>query len=227
LSIVPVARVSVRDLSFRFPSSDFALTLPELDLPPAATLRLSGASGCGKTTLLRLFAGLLTPETGSICYADQPPIHHQSSAARHRFRLHHLGLIFQDFALLDYLTAAENILLPARFIGKSRDELHAISRHAAELAAQLDLTPQWHQPVARLSQGERQRVAILRALATQPEVLLADEPTASLDRNRRDQVISLILEHQQQTGASLILITHDPELIARFPEHLNVEALRR
>jgi putative ABC transport system ATP-binding protein len=222
----PAARLRIRELAFRFPGTDFALTLPELDLPPAATLRLSGASGCGKTTLLRLIAGLLPSTSGSIVYDDQPPLHLLSPSASNRFRLHHLGLIFQDFALLDYLTAAENILLPARFIGNRRAELQAISHHAAQLAARLDLTPQWHQPVARLSMGERQRVAILRALATQPKVLLADEPTASLDRHRRDQVIQLLLEQQQQTGASLILITHDPELIAQFPEHLNVEALR-
>lgn len=216
----------IQDLSFRFPGSDFGLTLAELTLPPATTLRLGGASGCGKTTLLRLLAGLLAPDAGSIQFGDHPPVQQQSQAEQRRFRLRHLGLIFQDFALLDYLTTAENILLPTRFSGKSTSEQQAIHQHAARLADQLDLTPHWQHPVARLSQGERQRVAILRALATAPPFLLADEPTASLDRHRRDQVISLLAEHQEQTGATILLITHDPELMERFPNHLNVEDLR-
>lgn len=223
---MPATSLLIRNLSFRFPGSDFGLTLADLALPPATTLRLGGASGCGKTTLLRLLAGLLEPDAGSIRFGEHPPFHLQSQATQRRFRLHHLGLIFQDFALLGYLTTAENILLPTRFSGKDTSERQAILQHAARLADQLDLTPHWQQPVARLSQGERQRVAILRALAHSPPFLLADEPTASLDRHRRDQVISLLLDHQKQSGATIVLITHDPELMERFPNHLNVEDMR-
>jgi len=218
-------RLQVAGLRFAYPGTDFALHLPELKLTPGQSVLLSGPSGAGKTTLLRLLCGLLTPASGTLIADDTHPLHQLSPSDLRTWRLQHAGLIFQDFALLDYLSAAENILLPARFLRLPGPDWAALQAKLPHLAGQLDIAHLLQRPTAHLSQGERQRVAILRALITSPQLLFADEPTASLDRRRRDQVLALIDDHTQNSGAALILITHDPEVASRFPFQLNLEDL--
>lgn len=222
---LPPPRLHATDLRFAYPGGDFSLHLPELTLHPGQTVRLAGPSGAGKSTLLRLLCGLLPPASGQLTADATHPLHQLSPARMRAWRLKHVGLIFQDFALLDYLTAAENILLPSRFLNLPEADATHLSAALPELAARLDLSPLLHRPTARLSQGERQRVAILRALITAPGLVLADEPTASLDRKHRDQALTLIDDHLRSTGAALVLITHDPEIAALYPTELNLEDL--
>ena len=220
------ARLHAIGLRFAYPGGGFSLRLPELTLAAGETLLLAGPSGAGKTTLLRLLCGLLAPQSGSLIAAGGVPLHELSPAALRAWRLRHAGLIFQDFALLDYLTAEENILLPLQFLEPIDGSESAPPRdRLAEFAAALDLSVHLRRTVRELSQGERQRVAILRALITSPGILFADEPTASLDRKRRDQAMNLLQSHASQTGASLVLVSHDPELMADVPRHLNLEDL--
>jgi putative ABC transport system ATP-binding protein len=168
--------------------------------------------------LLRLMSGLLMPDAGTVQLGDTP-LPGLSETARRDFRLRHIGLVFQDFALLDYLTVEENVLLPQRFAGLTND----VAERGHELAQQLDLAPHWHRLAGKLSQGERQRVAIVRALAHRPKYVFADEPTASLDAARRTLVMDLLLDYTRQTQACLVMVTHDPELMAHFPNQVRVE----
>ncbi len=220
----PRCRLLAEDLDFRYDARGFGLRLPRLELNAGETLLLTGPSGTGKTTLLRLLAGLLTPQSGRLCLGDVDS-RSLGAAALRSWRLRYAGLVFQDFALLDYLTAEENALVPARFLGLRGEALEAARARTRELAEKLDLGPHWTRRVSGLSQGERQRVAVVRALAHRPAFVFADEPTAALDPRRRDLVIDLLASHAR-AGALLVLISHDPELSGRFPRRLNVEELR-
>lgn len=221
----PPSRLQASGLKFTYPGTDFALHLPKLTLAPGQTVLLSGPSGAGKTTLLRLLCGLLHPSSGSLIADATHPLHQLSPPLLRAWRLQYTGLIFQDFALLDYLTAAENCLLPARFLGLPASPKTTLHDTLLHLADRLDIAPLLHRPTSHLSQGERQRVAILRALLTSPQLIFADEPTASLDRKRRDQALAVIDDHSQKSGAALVLITHDPEVASRYPFQLNLEDL--
>jgi putative ABC transport system ATP-binding protein len=209
--------ISVSNLHFAYPGSPFRLRVQALEVAEGGSLALLGPSGVGKTTLLRLMSGLVEPEKGTVKLGDQT-LTGMSEAQRRAFRLSQIGLVFQDFALLDYLTVEENILLPQRFRGGQ-----ALSEPALELAERLEIRPHWKKLASQLSQGERQRVAIARALAHQPRFLFADEPTASLDAKRREIVMELLLDYSRRNGACLVIVTHDTELIPRFPQHARVE----
>jgi putative ABC transport system ATP-binding protein len=209
--------ITVSDLQFTYPGSPFRLRVDDLAVESGGSFALLGPSGAGKTTLLRLMSGLLAPEKGEVRLGDTQ-LTGMSEAKRRAFRLSEVGLVFQDFALLDYLTVEENILLPQRFgIAKPA------TSSATDLAERLEITPHWKKLAGQLSQGERQRVAIARALAHGPRFLFADEPTASLDATRREIVMDLLLDYTRSTGACLVMVTHDTDLIPRFPNHARVE----
>ena len=208
--------ISVTDLHFAYPGSPFRLRVEGLTVAEGGSLALLGPSGVGKTTLLRLMAGLVAPDQGVVKLGDQP-LTGMGEAQRRAFRLAQVGLVFQDFALLDYLTVEENILLPQRF------QAAKTTSSALDLAERLELRPHWKKLAGQLSQGERQRVAIARALAHQPRFLFADEPTASLDAARREVVMDLLQDYTRRTGACLVIVTHDTDLIPRFPQNAKVE----
>jgi len=211
----------VSDLRFAYSAEGFRVHVPQLKLAAGKALALAGPSGAGKSTLLRLLTGLLTPTAGKVSLGalQMDAMTHE---ARRAFRLHHIGLVFQDFALLDYLTVAENILLPHQFSGTA---------DAVVRAKMLDLTQRLHidryldKRVSHLSQGERQRVAVARALVHEPQFVFADEPTASLDPARGRIVVDLLLEDTRRRGACLVMVTHDPNLLPLFDQTLCMEDL--
>ncbi len=213
------AAVSITDLAFAYPGSDFRLEVARLEVGAASTLALAGASGGGKTTLLRLITGLLTAQRGRI-QLDEQDFSSLSPESRRAFRLRHVGLVFQDFALLDYLTVEENVLLPHQF---SRECLAKAVENLPILLDRLQIAPHRARLVSRLSQGERQRVAIARALAHQPRFVLADEPTASLDPQRGRIVTDLLIEDARQRGSALIVVTHDHSLLPSFDQTRRME----
>src|SRR5580658_8551512 len=169
-----------------------------------------GPSGSGKSTLLNLIAGLDRPTAGTVTVAGQR-IDSLGEGALARFRARHVGIIFQFFNLLDDLTVADNVLLPAQLAGASRRQARA---RAAELLARLGIDKHRDDYPARLSGGQRQRVAIARALVNSPELLLADEPTGALD-TATGQDIGRLLTELNAAGQTLVLVTHDPALAAR------------
>jgi ABC-type lipoprotein export system ATPase subunit len=143
--------------------------------------------------------------------------------ARRAYRLRHMGVVFQDFALLGYLTVAENLCLPQMLgVGATMEQ----TARARSLAEQLEIGKYWDSPAAQLSQGERQRVAIARALVHEPALILADEPTASLDSKRKHTAAKLMLDDAKARKASLIMVTHDPELLPMFDRVVDLEGLR-
>ena len=209
----------VSDLRFAYSAESFRVHVPQLDLAAGKALALAGPSGAGKSTLLRLLTGLLTPTAGrvSLGAAQMDTMKHE---ARRAFRLQHTGLVFQDFALLDYLTVSENILLPHQFRG---EVVTAARTKMLELTQRLHIDRYLDKRVSHLSQGERQRVAVARALVHEPLFVFADEPTASLDPARGRIVVDMLLEDARRRGACLVMVTHDPNLLPLFDQTVRME----
>jgi len=208
--------IRIEGLQFRYPAAegDFTLRIPSFDLKTGERLAITGPSGTGKTTLLKLIAGIEPPLEGSI-WVDGQAVHAMSDSARRRFRITRLGFIFQDLQLLEYLDMADNILHPYR-INPALKLSPAVRQRLRQLAADIGLEHKLGQPVTALSQGERQRVAICRAVLTQPALVLADEPTASLDPDYKLKILDVLFRTLDRESASLIAVTHDHELLGRF-----------
>jgi ABC-type lipoprotein export system ATPase subunit len=188
------------------------LDVERLELAAGASLGLSGPSGAGKSTLLNLVAGLLRPQRGAVTWGDRR-IDRMDEGARDRWRRGTVGFVFQDFHLIDELPALDNVLLPARF---SAFSLPAGARsRAAELLARVGVK-NGKSRLGSLSRGERQRVAVARALFARPQLILADEPTASLDDENAGAVADLLVETARETRASLLVASHDARLLARM-----------
>lgn len=216
------AAISIHDLAFSYPGGDFRLAVPRLEVGAASTLALAGASGGGKTTLLRLMTGLLAPQQGEVLLEGRS-LAAMSAEARRSLRLRHAGLVFQDFALLDYLTVEENVLLPHEF---SREALGIARKNLPTLLERLQIAGHRGRLVSRLSQGERQRVAVARALAHEPRFVLADEPTASLDPQRGRIVTDMLVEDARARGSALVVVTHDHSLLPFFDQTRRMEEFR-
>ncbi len=200
--------LEVRHLAFSYPGSQFSVEIEHLSLAAGESVALVGPSGCGKTTFLELIAGIRQMKSGSIQIdgVDLSDITNLES-----FRLNSIGLVFQEFELIPYLTVRENIELPY-LIGGERQE----SGRANALAERLEITHLLKRLPRRISQGERQRVAICRALMAQPKLILADEPTGNLDPLRKKEVLSLLLEQSKQEKCAVIVVTHDSDVLEEF-----------
>ena len=212
--------VRVRGLRYRYPGATTdAMILPELDLAEGEQMLLTAASGAGKSTLLHLLAGLIDPTAGTVEIAGTD-IHALRGAARDRFRGRHVGMIFQTFHLLHGFTAAENVMAALMFSDVPPRE-HA--DRARSLLAHLGIERSDAMPET-LSVGQQQRVAVARAVATSPNIVLADEPTASLDPEAGARAMHLIQTACAEVGAALLCVSHDPAMPARFTRHEHLPA---
>jgi len=213
--------IRVKDLHFSYPRSGFKLAIDSLSLDEGEKLCIMGQSGSGKTTLINLISGILKPDKGSIQVAGME-ISKQNDASIRKFRLSNMGFIFQDFKLLEYLDVRENILLPYRL---SKD-LVLDKDVIARLALLIDKTGIKGKETSfpdSLSHGEKQRVAVLRALITTPSIVIGDEPTANLDRKNAEGIMDLILNLVQEKKTSFILVTHDISFKNRFDKVIDLE----
>ncbi len=195
------------------------LDIPSMEIDAGEQVVLVGRSGCGKTTLLHTIAGISKPDSGSVVI-DGTDITQLSEAKRDRFRANKIGYVFQTFNLLSAFSALENVLLAMSFSGQRVD-----AKLAHELLRRVGLDHRADHKPKQLSVGEQQRVAVARALANRPKLLLADEPTANVDPRNQQQVIDLIRETCSADGIALLLVTHTPEVSSQFERVENLEHL--
>lgn len=192
----------------------------DFSLAPRETAAIVGASGSGKSTLLSIIAGLDTPTSGTVRLAGQD-LFALDEDARAELRARKVGFVFQSFQLLGNLTALENVMLPLELAG-ARDARKA----ATEMLARVGLGERLGHYPRVLSGGEQQRVALARAFVVQPAVLLADEPTGSLDFATGETVMQLMFDLNQEQGTTLVLVTHDRAIAERCQRRITIEAGR-
>lgn len=245
------ALVSIRSLSFRWNGHEApCLKIAAFDLAAGERVMLCGPSGSGKSTLLGLLGGVLTPQSGSIRILGQE-LSSMTARARDRFRVDHIGFIFQQFNLVSYLSAQENVLLPCRFSQRRAERAGASSNRASAMSPVLTVGsvgsrsndpgedartllesigvgPQlWRRPVADLSVGEQQRVAAARALIGRPELIIADEPTSALDADTQQVFLDLLMRQCEQSDAALLFVSHDSRLSVRFQRVVALGAINQ
>lgn len=211
--------LKIRDLRVCSDRGRVFLDVPAFELPAGARLGIKGPSGAGKSTLLFAIAGLLERATGQVTWGDRDVLS-QSASECCAFRARHLGIVFQDFMLFDELSPLANAQLSGLFAPRSARATIA-ERAGAQLAA-LGV-PMDARTTASFSGGERQRVAVSRALATDPAILLADEPTASLDRRVADRLITDLIAQSQDSGRSMIAVSHDAGLLEAMDRVITIE----
>ncbi len=197
--------IETRNLKFRYRDGD-ELSFPDLCMEQGSHWLITGFSGSGKTTLLHLLAGLLKPASGDVSIAGVQ-INRMSNAALDRFRGREIGIVFQTAHFVQSLTVAENLAL-ARFLAKNKPDPERIKT----LLTRLGLGDKENKRPHQLSVGEQQRAAIARAMANQPAVVLADEPTASLDDANCKAMTELLRSECEASGATLVIVTHDQRI---------------
>jgi putative ABC transport system ATP-binding protein len=217
--------IEFTDIRFQYPHSSFALELVPTRVENREHVALVGPSGCGKTTLLNLLAGVLVPDAGAVSVAGER-VDQLAETPRRDFRIRRLGLVFQNFELLDYLDVRDNILLPLR-VGRGLSVSDEARQRVSGLAERLGIADKLDRHPQQLSQGERQRVAVARALLLEPPLVLADEPTGNLDPANKFVVLDLLLDYTREQGATLLAVTHDQELLDRFDRVVDFKDLNR
>jgi putative ABC transport system ATP-binding protein len=219
-------------MRFTWPGrAGFTLTVDTFEMYSGERLLLLGPSGGGKSTLLSLLAGIVTPQSGSVDVLGTD-LTKLAGPARDRFRAEHFGIIFQMFNLLPYGTVIDNVLLPLSFSRRRRESVRARSSadsEAARLLERLGLPADEiaHHRASSLSVGQQQRVAAARALIGGPELIVADEPTSSLDRARQKEFLGLLFEETAKAGSTLIMVSHDETLAQNFGRVVRLDEIAR
>ncbi len=215
--------VQLTGVRFSYGRGPVILDVPSLRLETGTRTFLHGPSGSGKTTLLGLLAGVLTADQGEVRILGDD-LTRMSGARRDAFRARHVGYVFQMFNLIPYLSVLENIILPVRMHAERRRRMKESSpaAEARRLASALDIDQALGASVGSLSVGQQQRVAACRALIGSPEIIIADEPTSSLDHDRRDAFLDLLLEACEGAGSTLVFVSHDPTLASHFEQQVSL-----
>ena len=217
--------INIQKLHFHYLSGEFRLTVPEFTIAPSEKVAVIGPSGSGKTTLLNLIAGILTPQDGAIRVGDLM-VNEMTDAGRRDYRITNIGFVFQDFELLDYLNVLDNILHPYRITGALTLDKEVVGR-AAALAEDMGIGDKLKRRSGDLSQGEKQRVAICRAMLPRPKVILSDEATGNLDPDNKTRILDLLFKSVEDHQATLLAVTHDHELLPRFDRTVDFNDFRR
>lgn len=213
--------IEIHSLQFSYQNNGFGLDIPELTAKKCAKIAMIGPSGTGKTTLLNLISGIVTPQKGSIA-VDEIRVNELSDDARRDFRITNIGFVFQDFQLLDYLSVLDNILHPYRITGALALDKQVRDR-AQKLANKMGIEDKLRRKPGKLSQGERQRVAICRAILPNPKLILSDEATGNLDPDNKTRILDLLFQCVEDHKATLLAVTHDHELLSRFDRTIDFQ----
>jgi ABC-type lipoprotein export system ATPase subunit len=213
--------IDIEDLQFHYADGDFRLDIPRLKVNRGERVAVVGPSGSGKTTLLNLIAGIARPQSGRISTGATDLLALDDGKVRD-FRIENIGLVFQEFELLEYLDVLDNVLLPYRINNSLRLDTTVVQR-ARDLLDSVGIGDKHDRHPEHLSQGEKQRAAVCRALLVKPPLLLADEPTGNLDPMNKDRVLDILLAYASDNGATLVTVTHDRNLLDRFERIVDFE----
>jgi putative ABC transport system ATP-binding protein len=206
--------INIQDMNFYYPTGEFQLNIAKFHVDKGEKIGVIGPSGSGKTTLLNLIAGIFMPIHGTVG-VNEVKVSELNDSGRRDFRISNIGFVFQDFELLDYLNVLDNIIHPFRITGAL--ELNKKVKHRAkELAEDMGIGDKMKRNANDLSQGEKQRAAICRALLPQPKLILADEATGNLDPKNKKRILELLFRSVEEHEATLLSVTHDYELLKLF-----------
>ncbi len=217
--------INIDNLKYSYPNSDFSLEVGTLSIEKGSRTAVIGPSGFGKTTLLNLIAGILQPQEGDL-KVNGTNVSQLSDSECRNFRIREIGFVFQDFKLLEYLSVLDNILLPFR-INKALEMSKDIKSVAIDTAASLNIGDKLSKYPSKLSHGERQRVAICRALLNKPAIILADEPTGNLDPDNKAHIMQILFDYVDNYDSTLVTVTHDHELLKGFQQIVDFRELRQ
>lgn len=220
--------IEIQNLKFSWPKSSFNLQIESLGIAAGEKLAIIGPSGSGKTTLLNLLAGIEVADEGSVSVLDTE-LKLLGDAERRDFRCSNIGFVFQQFELLDYLNVSDNIALPFsinKSLASSKGEL-GNEEAIQSLAQSMGIGDKLQRHPQKLSQGEKQRVAICRALVAQPKLILADEPTGNLDPANKHRTLDLLFEQAESNGQTLIVVTHDMSIVDGFDRTIDFSLYHR
>ena len=225
---LPQPAILIENLLFQW--SDDAkplLNIPQFSVPNGQHVFIAGSSGTGKSTLLNLIAGILLPKEGKVIL-NGTVLQKLSGAQRDLFRGDHIGFIFQQFNLIPYLSVVDNVLLPLKLSKLRRERCKAKGKSGKEQACEMLISLQldeklWRRPVHALSVGQQQRVACARALLGEPEIIIADEPTSSLDEDRRQIFLELLLGQCKKVATTLLFVSHDRSLASFFERKVDLK----
>ena len=225
--------IELRDIRFCWPQGvQPVIDLKKLDFQKAEHVFIRGPSGSGKSTLLNIIGGVLPVQQGTVQVLGNP-ISELNAASRDKLRADHIGFIFQQFNLIPYLSILENVVLPCRFSPIRTDRCiqrsGSVELEARYLLSHLyaDSGPDLHQRVTDLSVGQQQRVAAARALMGQPELIIADEPTSSLDFDMRQVFMKLLFDEVKNSHSTLLFVSHDPTHETLFQRCIDMSSINR
>ncbi len=216
--------INIHSLEFHYRNGEFRLKVPEFGVTQGEKVAVIGPSGSGKTTLLNLIAGISAPVNGTV-KVDSTEVSAVNDAQRRDFRITNIGFVFQDFELLDYLNVLDNILHPYR-ITRVLTLDRSVRERAFRLAERMGIDDKLRRFADDLSQGEKQRAAICRALLPHPKLILADEATGNLDPENKTLILDLLFKAVEEHDATLLAVTHDHELLKRFDRVVDFQDFR-
>jgi putative ABC transport system ATP-binding protein len=217
--------LTINNLLFQYPTGNFSLDISEFAINIGEKVAVIGPSGSGKTTLLNLVSGI-TPFVQGEIRVGEYAINELNDAQRRDFRIRNIGFVFQEFELIDYLNVRDNILHPYRITPALKLDDN-VRKRAAVLAGSMDIGDKLKRPVVKLSQGEKQRTAICRALLPNPKLILADEATGNLDPDNKNRILDLLFAVVEERQATLLAVTHDHELLNRFDRVIDFKAFQQ
>ncbi|MBK3516740.1 ABC transporter ATP-binding protein [Carboxylicivirga marina] len=226
------ACIQISDLQFQWPDQkETLLNIPELIINQQEHLYIQGDSGSGKSTLLNLLGGIIEPQQGDITILGQS-LRQLSSSQRDHFRAAHIGYVFQQFNLVPYLSILDNVTLPCDFSSerykRAGASSNSIKKEAMRLLSHLGLEDEalLQKPVTQLSVGQQQRVAAARAFIGSPEIIIADEPTSSLDANAQESFIKLLFDEVKSKNTTIVFVSHDERFIPLFEHSIQLTSLQ-
>lgn len=220
--------IQFSDVHFRYPDQDKdLLNIADFQIYQGGHLLIHGASGSGKTTLLNIITGISQPSSGMVQVLDKS-LQNLSNTQRDQFRVDYLGIIFQQFNLLPYLSLLENVKLPCWFSKKRQRVVTNTQQTAERLLEELSLSPTlFNKPVNTLSTGQQQRVAVARALIGAPKIIIADEPTSSLDEGNRQRFLQLLFQQADKQQSTVVFVSHDTTIAKYFSRVIELSEINQ